>query len=157
MVQPPMCPNHQKANEERQVIIKMPTGLRMIRWRVRWYWYVVAIGPPPAIHGLTVLLNQAAGVDIPRQGFSSIAGLLLIFGVRLINPLDGPIGEEPGWRGFALPGLQATRSPLVSTAILGVLVTIWHLPLFLFSRESASRRAAQRPLRPGSRTTQPIR
>ena len=85
---------------------------------------------PLAIHGLTVLLNLAAGVDIPRQGFTSIAGWLLIFGVRLINPLDGPIGEEPGWRGFALPGLQATRSPLVSTAILAVLVTIWHLPLF---------------------------
>ena len=105
-------------------------GLRIIRWRVRWYWYVVAIGLPLAIHGLTVLLNLAAGVDIPRQGFTSIAGWLLIFGVRLINPLDGPIGEEPGWRGFALPGLQATRSPLVSTAILAVLVTIWHLPLF---------------------------
>ena len=105
-------------------------GLRIIRWRVRWYWYVVAIGLPLAVHGLTVLLNLAAGVYIPRQGFTSIAGWLLIFGVRLINPLDGPIGEEPGWRGFALPGLQATRSPLVSTAILAVLVTIWHLPLF---------------------------
>ncbi len=105
-------------------------GLRIIRWRVRWYWYVVAIGLPLAIHWLTVLLNLAAGVDIPRQGFTSIAGWLLIFGVRLINPHDGPIGEEPGWRGFALPGLQATRSPLVSTAILAVLVTIWHLPLF---------------------------
>jgi membrane protease YdiL (CAAX protease family) len=55
---------------------------------------------------------------------------LLIFGVRLINPVDGPVGEEPGWRGFALPGLQAKRSPLVSTAILAVLITIWHLPLF---------------------------
>jgi hypothetical protein len=32
-------------------------GLRIIRWRVRWYWYVVAIGLPLAIHGLTVLIN----------------------------------------------------------------------------------------------------
>jgi membrane protease YdiL (CAAX protease family) len=105
-------------------------GLRMIRWRVRWYWYVVAIGLPLAIHGLSVLFNQWAGIGIPRQGFTSVAGWLLIFGVRLINPLDGPLGEEPGWRGFALPGLQATRSPLVSTAILAVLITVWHLPLF---------------------------
>ena len=28
--------------------------------------------------------------------------LVLVFAVRLINPLDGPLGEEPGWRGFAL-------------------------------------------------------
>jgi hypothetical protein len=33
-------------------------------------------------------------------------------------------------RWFALPGLQATRSPLVSTASLAVLITDWHLPLF---------------------------
>jgi membrane protease YdiL (CAAX protease family) len=39
------------------------------------------------------------------------------------------MGEEPGWRGFALPGLQSTLSPLVSTALLAVLVTGWHVPL----------------------------
>ena len=105
-------------------------GLRMIRWRVAWYWYVVAIGLPLAIHGLTALINQAIGVGIPRQEFNSIAAWLLIFLVRLINPADGPLGEEPGWRGFALPGLQATHSPLVATVILAVLVTVWHLPLF---------------------------
>jgi Type II CAAX prenyl endopeptidase Rce1-like len=85
---------------------------------------------PLAIHGLTLLLNQWVGIGIPRQEFTSIAGWLLIFGVRLINPVDGPVGEEPGWRGFALPGLQATRSPMGSTAILAVLITVWHLPLY---------------------------
>jgi membrane protease YdiL (CAAX protease family) len=105
-------------------------GLRMIRWRVRWYWYLVAMGLPLAIHGLTMLINEAVGVGTPRQEFSSIAGWLLIFALRLINPLDGPIGEEPGWRGFALPGLQTTRSPLLATAILAVLITVWHVPLF---------------------------
>lgn len=43
------------------------------------------------------------------------------------------MGEEPGWRGFALPGLQGTLSPLASTVILAVLVTVWHLPLFFFA------------------------
>src|SRR5215213_7301085 len=74
-------------------------GLRMIRWRVRWYWYVVAIGLPLAVHLSTVGLNVAAGVGIPPQGFTSIAGLLLLFAVRIVNPLDGPLGEDPGWRG----------------------------------------------------------
>jgi membrane protease YdiL (CAAX protease family) len=53
----------------------------------------------------------------------------MMFAVRLVNPGDGALGEEPGWRGFALPGLQSTLSPLVSTLILGVLVTGWHVPL----------------------------
>jgi uncharacterized protein len=57
-----------------------------------------------------------------------------VFAVRLLNPGDGALGEEPGWRGFALPGLQRTLSPLVSTLILGVLVTGWHVPL-LFLEE----------------------
>jgi uncharacterized protein len=79
-------------------------GLRIIRWRVRWYWYVVAVGLPLVIHGLNVVINQWVGIGIPGQDFSSIAGWLLIFGVRLIHPVNGPVGEEPGWRGFALPG-----------------------------------------------------
>jgi hypothetical protein len=60
-----------------------------------------------------------------------LSGLLLIFAVRLVNPLDGPLGEDPGWRGFALPGLQGFGySPLLATVILAVLITGWHLPLF---------------------------
>ncbi len=111
-------------------------GLRLIRWRVRWYWYAVAIGLPLAVVGLTVGLNVALGASAPSLvQFSSVITILLVFAVRLVNPGDGPMGEEPGWRGFALPGLQGSGlSPLVSTLILGVLVTIWHVPI-LFLEE----------------------
>jgi uncharacterized protein len=114
-------------------------GLRMIRWRVRWYWYVVAIGMPLAVLGLIVGLNVALGASAPSLvQFSSVSTILLVFGTKLINPGDGPLGEEPGWRGFALPGLQSTHSPLVSTVILGVLVTGWHVPI-LFLEEGLLR------------------
>jgi CAAX protease family protein len=71
-------------------------GWRMIRWRVRWYWYVVVIVVPLAVHLLTVGLNVAAGLGIPALGFTSLTGFLLIFAVRLVNPLDGPLGERAG-------------------------------------------------------------
>jgi hypothetical protein len=110
-------------------------GSRMIRWRVRWYWYVVALGLPLTTTLLTVVLNGALGASAPSMaGVGSLSTILMVFAVRLINPLDGPMGEEPGWRGFALPGLQTTLSPLVSTMILAVLVTGWHVPL-LFLEE----------------------
>ena len=97
-------------------------GSRMIRWRVRWYWYVVAIGLPLAVVLLTVALNVALGASTPSLvQYSSVTTILMVFAVRLVNPGDGALGEEPGWRGFALPGLQSTLSPLVSTLILGVL------------------------------------
>ena len=105
-------------------------GLRMIRWRVRWYWYVVAIALPLAAVMLTAGLNVALGASAPSlASYGSVSSVLLFFAIRLINPGDGALGEEPGWRGFALPGLQSTLSPLVSTVILAVLVTGWHVPL----------------------------
>src|ERR687895_1198806 len=110
-------------------------GLRMIRWRVRWYWYVVAIAVPLAVVGLTVVLNVALGASAPSlAGVGSVSTILMMFAIRLVNPGDGALGEEPGWRGVALPGLQGTLSPLVSTLILGVLVTVWHVPI-LFLEE----------------------
>ena len=115
-------------------------GWRMIRWRVRWYWWAAAIGLPLAVVGLVVVLNVALGASAPSMvQYSSISTILLVFAFRLVNPGDGALGEEPGWRGFALPGLQGSGySPLVSTLILGVLVTGWHVPL-LFLEEGALR------------------
>jgi hypothetical protein len=110
-------------------------GSRMIRWRVRWYWYVAAIGLPLAVLLLTAGLNVALGASAPSlASYGSVSTILLVFAVRLVNPGDGALGEEPGWRGFALPGLQSTLSPVVSTFILGMLVTGWHVPI-LFLEE----------------------
>src|ERR671914_1318316 len=106
-------------------------GSRLIRWRVRWYWYAVTIGLPLAVHLAIVGLNVAAGAGVPSLTFTSLTTFLMVFAVRLVNPADGPLGEHPGWNGVALPGLQgAGYSPLVATAILAPLVAGWHLPTF---------------------------
>jgi len=105
-------------------------GARIIRWRVPWYWYAVALGLPLALRVLTAVVN-ANPADAPAPDWFRLAwgSFLLAFLIRLVNPLDGPAGEEPGWRGFAVPRLQASRSPLVAAVVLGALVTGWHLPL----------------------------
>jgi membrane protease YdiL (CAAX protease family) len=42
----------------------------------------------------------------------------------------GPLGEEFGWRGFALPFVLRRRPPLAAALILGVVWAFWHLPTF---------------------------
>nr|WP_296075458.1 type II CAAX endopeptidase family protein [uncultured Actinoplanes sp.] len=109
-------------------------GSRMIRWRVPWYCYLAAIALPLTVIFGTAWLNvQLGGAawSLSSIGWGSVAAT---FAVRWINPLDGPLGEEPGWRGFAFPRLQSRWSPLWSAMVLGALVAVWHLPL-LFSTE----------------------
>jgi hypothetical protein len=46
-------------------------GSRIIRWRVRWYWYALAIGLPLAVHLANLVLNVALGAPAPRRWPSS--------------------------------------------------------------------------------------
>ena len=47
--------------------------------------------------------------------------------------LGGPLGEEPGWRGYALPRLEAALGPTRGSLLLAILWAGWHLPLFWYS------------------------
>jgi membrane protease YdiL (CAAX protease family) len=102
---------------------------RMTRWRVGWLLWGVALGLPVAMVVATAVLNSLAGASSPSFGQSGLAEIGLSFGLYLVNPLGGAAGEEPGFRGYALPLLQTDRSPLVSALVLGVLVAGWHIPL----------------------------
>ncbi len=111
-------------------------GRRMVCWRVRWYWWALAVALPLAVHvAAAVVSGSSAGSPVAS---ASVGSVVLVFLLRLVDPLDGPLGEEPGWRGVALPGLLAGRSPLAATSVLAVLITIWHLPLAFLGEEDPS-------------------
>ena len=99
------------------------------KWRVGIRWYLIAIlGLPVACLAAVAVLP--GGVDALRgatpAAVASTFAFYLVFGF-----FSGPLFEEPGWRGFALPRLEAARGPLVGTLILGALWGAWHLPQFL--------------------------
>jgi membrane protease YdiL (CAAX protease family) len=108
-------------------------GARLIRWRVPWYCYVAAVGVPLAVIFSTAWVNVALGGSDWSLSTFAWADLAILFALRWVNPLDGPLAEEPGWRGFAVPHLQKRWSPLASAAVLGVVVAVWHLPLIFFT------------------------
>jgi membrane protease YdiL (CAAX protease family) len=107
-------------------------GSRLIRWRVNWVWYVLAVGVPLFVNAATLGLTVATGAPAPEQGLFGVwTGVPLAIAIAMINPLNGPLSEEPSFRGYALPILQNRRTPLLSAAILAVLVAGWHAPLFV--------------------------
>jgi uncharacterized protein len=97
---------------------------RLIRNAVRprgsAIWYVVALVLPFVLAGITNLLNRMAGGTPPALEASALT-ISMVLAVLVI-------GEELGWRGFALPRLQAMAHPLVAAIALGVIWAAWHLP-----------------------------
>jgi membrane protease YdiL (CAAX protease family) len=103
---------------------------RIVRWRVGLKWYAVALLTPPVLYliaaGLNILSGATIVENIQLPAWSDFIVGLVIFSFLLVA-----LGEEPGFRGFALPRLLAGRSAIAAALILGVLHTIWHIPTFL--------------------------
>lgn len=96
---------------------------RVVRWRVGLPWYVVALGLPTVLSLVTAGLSYLLGVSESVQ-VGVFTGIELVLFVAVV-------GEELGWRGYALPLLLEKRSTLTASLILGVLWGLWHLPTFV--------------------------
>ena len=101
---------------------------QLVLWRMGFRWYLFALIGLPAIILLSVIFLP--GVLASFKGLASVAPLPMLGLFVYIFFLGGPLGEEPGWRGFALPRLQRRYGPLVGSLILGPIWAFWHLPLF---------------------------
>jgi membrane protease YdiL (CAAX protease family) len=104
-------------------------GSRLIRWRVGWIWYAVALGLPVLMVLVTGVLMWVLGAPAPDLSAIAWADVALVLAFRMVNPADSALGEEPGFRGYALPHLQDRLSPLAAAGVLGVLTAGWHIPL----------------------------
>jgi uncharacterized protein len=105
---------------------------RIARWRVPARWWLAAL-TPVAFLGLALIAMAATGQALPSvTDFGRFSGTPAIglVGVLLLVTFVGALGEETGWRGYALPQLQRKFSPLTSSLILAVLWFLWHLPQF---------------------------
>jgi uncharacterized protein len=108
---------------------------RMVQWKVNWVWYVVVLLIPV----LLVIVAGYADEFINQQsftmkGFSSNNEFPQIgaIGFFLLHFFTFGLGEETGWRGYALPILQKRFSALKSTVMLTFLWACWHIPAFIY-------------------------
>jgi membrane protease YdiL (CAAX protease family) len=102
---------------------------RLVTWRVEGRWYAVAVLLPGAVVAAALIIDALLyDVLTPLPSF----GLLPLFiGSIAANMLLGGGLEEIGWRGFALPRLQAEYSALTASLLLGIVWIAWHAPLFV--------------------------
>jgi membrane protease YdiL (CAAX protease family) len=101
------------------------------RWRVNMSWWSCSIFGMAVLYliGLSVHL-LLGGTPPPFIMVREEINLIPLYLVVVLMPWNGPVGEELGWRGFALPKLQNKYGPLPASLIIGTIWGIWHLPTF---------------------------
>ena len=99
---------------------------RIVRARIGWSSYAIVFGLPILICAIAVGIMAGFGQRIALPTAAALRELpeRFVFIFLFIG-----LGEEPGWRGFALPRLQKTHSPLIASLILAPIWALWHLPL----------------------------
>jgi uncharacterized protein len=114
-------------------------GARLIRWRVSWVWYALAIAVPLTVKFASIGLNSVLGAPVPDIAeFTVWYSLPMAIAINIVNPLNAQLPEEASFRGWAQPKLQSTRTPLAATVLMAVGVTIWHIPFFVMPQFGSS-------------------
>jgi membrane protease YdiL (CAAX protease family) len=101
---------------------------RFLRWRAHPAWLFVSLCLLPATMLAAIYWHAYLGGLSNLKFHNGWATLPWHFAYMLV--LGGPLGEEPGWRGFALPRLQERYGPILGSLWLGLLGAGWHLPLW---------------------------
>lgn len=119
--------------KEREGVDRLFAQLK--RWRTGVHWYLFALLYPAAIWFAAFGIDRLMGRSYPVTYFA-LAHLFkpeqaYMIVLALVFVLPNTLGEELGWRGFALPELLNNHGALAASLILGGFWAAWHLPMWL--------------------------
>ena len=103
---------------------------QLVIWRTggRWYLIVLVGFPIVFVGGSTAIYVALTGDTIAPGVLPGRVWIALFF--LAFQILTAGLGEELGWRGFALPRLQDQYNALIASLIIGFFWALWHLPFF---------------------------
>jgi uncharacterized protein len=108
---------------------------RLLQWRVPGRWYFLGFFLPLLLNvALLAVLGRLSG-HTPELSLDVLAALVSAF--LFFTILGGPLGEEPGWRGFLLPRLLGRHNALKASLVVAGVWFGWHLPRYLDPQLSA--------------------
>ncbi len=105
---------------------------RCLCWRIGWHWFALAAAMPPLIMLAALGIHAAVGGAMPAFPFADRL-LIALAQLPLVAVFGGPLGEEFGWRGYALPVLAARIGWRWASLIVGAAWALWHVPLLLIA------------------------
>jgi uncharacterized protein len=104
---------------------------RITKWRVEPRWYLIVFLLPVALAALSLTAGVLFG-GLRPSSYSPLLPVAYFVPFFLYMLVFTGLAEEPGWRGFALPRLQARYSAARSSWILGALWGLWHFPSIIY-------------------------
>jgi len=117
-------------------LLQEPTGTPHAERRSvahRTFWWTLGFGSPLLLFVIAVVAARIAGPTPPTWKSLGHVNYLPDLGLAAWGLwLATGVGEELGWRGFALPRLQRTHSAMSSTLLLAIGWAGWHLPAFFY-------------------------
>lgn len=100
---------------------------KLFNWRVGFNWYAIIFLIWPIIFALGASLYVKLGGSLGSTNYGLLPWIPAVYVVSIFL---GPLAEELGWRGFALPILYEKYGFVGSSIILGIIWAMWHAPLF---------------------------
>jgi hypothetical protein len=104
---------------------------RTFRPRTSARWYLIGLGLPLGLASVGIFASLLVG-GFRSPEFSPLVPWTLLVPFLLYVIIFNGFAEEPGWRGFALPHLQARHSADRASWILGPVWGLWHLPFLAY-------------------------